>query len=98
MSRGDIRIKLSRGDSRVRSSILYDIIAGVMDFPVSRINDESSPETIENWDSFHGLILADELETRFAVKFVLEDLTSVKKVGDIKKNLAKYGILINDDE
>jgi acyl carrier protein len=43
------------------------------------------------------LILADELETRFAVKFVLEDLTSVKKVGDIKKNLAKYGILINDE-
>jgi acyl carrier protein len=42
------------------------------------------------------LILADELETRFSVKFVLEDLTSVKKVGDIKKSLGKYGILIND--
>jgi acyl carrier protein len=69
-----------------------------MDFPVSRINDESSPKTIEKWDSFHGLILADELETRFAVKFVLEDLTSVKKVGDIKKNLAKYDIIVNDDE
>jgi acyl carrier protein len=67
-----------------------------MSVPVSRINDESSPETIENWDSFHGLILADELETQFSVKFVLEDLTSVKKVGDIKKSLAKYGIMIND--
>ena len=50
-----------------------------MSVPASRINDESSPETIENWDSFRGLILADELETRFSVKFVLEDLTSVKK-------------------
>jgi acyl carrier protein len=68
-----------------------------MSVPVSRINDESSPETIENWDSFRGLILADELETRFSVKFVLEDLTSVKKVGDIKKSLGKYGILINDE-
>jgi acyl carrier protein len=67
-----------------------------MSVPISRINDESSPETIENWDSFHGLILADELETQFSVKFVLEDLTSVKKVGDIKKSLAKYGIMIND--
>lgn len=65
--------------------------------PVSRINDESSPETIESWDSFHGLILADELETRFSVKFVLEDLTSVRKVGDIKKSLAKYGIMIDDE-
>jgi acyl carrier protein len=68
-----------------------------MEVPVSQINDESSPETIENWDSFHGLILADELETRFSVTFVLEDLTSVKKVADIKKSLAKYGILINDE-
>jgi acyl carrier protein len=68
-----------------------------MEVPVSQINDESSPETIENWDSFHGLILADELETRFSVKFVLEDLTSVKKVADIKKSLAKYGISINDE-
>lgn len=68
-----------------------------MDIPASQINDESSPETIESWDSFHGLILADELETRFSVKFVFEDLTNVKKVSDIKKNLAKYGIMINDE-
>ena len=68
-----------------------------MSVPASRINDESSPETIENWDSFRGLILADELETQFSVKFVLEDLTSVKMVGDIKKSLGKYGILINDE-
>jgi acyl carrier protein len=68
-----------------------------MSVPVSRINNESSPETIESWDSFHGLILADELETQFSVKFVLEDLTSVRKVGDIKKSLAKYGIMIDDE-
>ena len=29
-----------------------------MEVPVSEINDESSPETIENWDSFRGLVLA----------------------------------------
>jgi acyl carrier protein len=63
-----------------------------MEVPVSTINDESSPETIENWDSFRGLVLADELETRFDVKFSLDDLLSVKKVEDIKKNLAKYGV------
>jgi acyl carrier protein len=68
-----------------------------MSVPVSRINDESSPETIESWDSFHGLILADELETQFSVKFVLEDLTTVRKVGDIKKSLAKYGIMIDNE-
>ena len=87
----------SRVENRIKSDILYDIISGALEVPVSRINDESSPENIETWDSFHGLILADELETRFSVKFVLEDLTSVKKVADIKKNLAKYGIFVSDE-
>jgi acyl carrier protein len=68
-----------------------------MDVPITDINDESSPENIDSWDSFHGLILADELETRFSVKFVFEDLTNVKKVSDIKRNLAKYGIMISDE-
>ena len=81
-------------DSRIKSSILYNIIAEVMEIPVSQINDESSPETIENWDSFRGLVLADELETKFDVKFTLDDLLSVKKVEDIKKNLAKRGVLL----
>lgn len=65
-----------------------------MEVPVSEINDESSPETIENWDSFRGLVLADELETIYDVKFILDDLISVKTVDDIKKNLAKYGVLL----
>ena len=76
------------------SSKLYSIIAEIMEVPVSEINDESSPETIENWDSFRGLVLADELETRYDVKFILDDLISVKTVDDIKKNLAKYGVLL----
>ena len=63
-----------------------------MEIPISQISDESSPETIENWDSFRGLVLADELETRFNVKFHLDELVSVKNVGDIKKNLIKHGI------
>ena len=67
-----------------------------MEVPVSEINDESSPETIENWDSFRGLVLADELETKYDVKFILDDLISVKTVDDIKKNLAKHGVLLNE--
>jgi acyl carrier protein len=78
--------------SRIKSSILCNIIAEVMEIPISQISDESSPETIENWDSFRGLVLADELETRFNVKFHLDELVSVKNVGDIKKNLIKHGI------
>jgi acyl carrier protein len=78
--------------SRIKYSILHNIIAEVMEIPVSQINDESSPETVENWDSFRGLVLADELETKFNVKFNLDELINVKNVADIKKTLTKHGI------
>ena len=66
------------------SSRLYETIALVLSVPVSKISDDSSPETIQNWDSFHGLVLIDELETVFNIKFTLDEVTNTKTVADIK--------------
>ena len=41
------------------SEKLYNIISKVFSISISEISDESSPETIESWDSFNGLILVD---------------------------------------
>ncbi len=43
------------------SKKIYKIISDVMDCPIAEINDETKPESIENWDSFNGLILLDQL-------------------------------------
>jgi acyl carrier protein len=76
------------------SGRLYDIISRVMSVPASGINDESGPETIENWDSFSGFILLNELETTFKVKFTLDEALSTKNVEGIKMNLAKRGVVL----
>ena len=73
------------------SSILLDIVANVMEVQVSQIDDDSGPETIENWDSFRGLILFEELEAKFNVKFTLNELLNVKKIRDIKNILSVRG-------
>ena len=39
-----------------------EIVAKVFSISESQVNDESSPENIESWDSFNGLVLVDELE------------------------------------
>ena len=41
------------------SKRLYSIISKVMGIPISEINDESSPESIESWDSFNSYVLLD---------------------------------------
>lgn len=78
------------------SSKLYETIALVLSVPVSKISDDSSPETIQNWDSFHGLVLIDELETVFNIKFTLEEVTNTKTVADIKRNLLNHGVTLFD--
>jgi acyl carrier protein len=73
------------------SGNLLDIVANVMEVQVSQIDEDSGPETIENWDSFRGLILFEELETKFNVKFTLNELLNVKKIRDIKNILSVRG-------
>ena len=40
---------------------IYEIVARVFSIPISQVNDESSPENIEYWDSFNVLILVHEI-------------------------------------
>ena len=77
------------------SNNLLDIIANVMEEQVTDIDDESTPETIENWDSFRGLVLFEELETKFEVKFTLNELLNIKKIKDIKNILSVRGVLVD---
>lgn len=78
------------------SKEIYEIIAKVFSIPESDVNDDSSPENIESWDSFNGLVLVDELESYFKVKFTISEITNVKNVSDIKKYLKSHGVNLND--
>jgi len=72
-----------------------EIIAHVFQIDRSVITDASSPNDIENWDSFNGLVLVTELEKAFNVSFSLDEVVAVKNVGDIKKSLKNHGINIS---
>ena len=78
------------------SKKLYDIISKVLSVQISEINDESSPETIESWDSFNGLILVDELESNFNIKFSVSEIIDVKNVKDIKRHLNNHGVDLDE--
>ena len=78
------------------SEKLFGIFARVMDVSLTEINDNSSPETIPNWDSFNSYILLDELETEFKTEFTIDEVTETKNVSDIKIHLKNHGIILND--
>jgi acyl carrier protein len=78
------------------SKKLFNIISRVMEIESSELTDESSPEDIENWDSYNGLLLVDELESEFNVKFTVEEVFDVHSIADIKKHLVNHGVTLND--
>ena len=76
------------------SEKLYQIISKVFNVESSKINDETSPENLEEWDSFNFYVLLDELENEFNVKFDLDETLEIKKIGDFKQIFYKHGIKI----
>ena len=78
------------------SNDLYKIIAKVFSISESEINDESGPENIESWDSFNGLVLVDELESHFNVKFTISEIVDVKNVADIKRHLKNHKVDLDE--
>ena len=76
------------------SEKLYQIVANVFNVNSSKINDETSSENLEEWDSFNFYVLLDEIEKNFSISFDLDETLEIKKIGDFKKLLEKHGATI----
>ena len=75
---------------------LIALISRVLDIDKNSISDLTSPENTESWDSFNGLVLVDELENHFNIKFSISEITDVKTVADIKRHLKNHDVSLND--
>ena len=71
---------------------LFEIVARVFNVSIDEINYESNPENIENWDSFTGYVLLDEIEINFDVKLTMDESLEIEKIGDFINILKKKGI------
>ena len=59
------------------------IAADLFQVPAGGITPESSPESIEAWDSVQHLNLVLALEQQFAVEFEPDEMDRMKTVGQI---------------
>lgn len=77
------------------SKRLYELISRVLETTI-QLTDEITPEDIESWDSYNGLLLVDELEDEFKVKFTVDEVYDVKSIKDIKRHLKNHGVNLED--
>jgi acyl carrier protein len=63
---------------RVRS-----VASDIFGVPVDKITAESSPQTIDNWDSIQHLNLVLAIEEKFGVQLDPEDIEQMKNIGAV---------------
>ncbi len=60
-----------------------NIASDIFGIPAGKITAESSPETIENWDSMQHLNLVLAIEEKFGVQLDPEDIEKMKNIGAV---------------
>ena len=61
-------------------SRIQQVAADVFEVALERMTPESSPDTIESWDSLHHLNLVLALEQEFAVEFTPEEIEQLLSI------------------
>jgi acyl carrier protein len=57
------------------------VAADVFNLPASRISRETSPQSVEKWDSVEHLSFVLALEAAFGVQLEPEDIEQIRSVG-----------------
>jgi len=60
-----------------------NLASDIFGIPADKITPESSPETIENWDSMQHLNLVLAIEEKFGVQLEPEDIEQMKNIGAV---------------
>ena len=68
---------------------VLNVVSQVLGIPVDAITDDSSPESIEAWDSLKHMNLVLALEEEFGIRFSDERIVAMLSVRSIKDAVAE---------
>ena len=71
---------------------IHRVVSDVFGVPTGSIDDDSSPDIIESWDSMSHLNLILALEAEFDVSLSPEDAMELLSVKLIHSVLVEYGV------
>jgi acyl carrier protein len=70
------------------------VVARVFNLDPALVTDESSRDTIEEWDSMGNMSLVLGLEEEFKVSLSIADAMDMTSVQHIKRILREYGVAL----
>lgn len=67
---------------------LRSIMAEVFEIPVDQINESTTMESVDTWDSLRHMELVVAIERRFSVEFEAEEALEMTSIEGIKRILS----------
>ncbi len=67
------------------------IVSQVMGIPLEQVDEDSSPDTVESWDSLKHMNLILALEEGFNMNFTDNEIVEMLSVGIIMETLKEHG-------
>lgn len=61
---------------------------------ITEIEDNFGPDEIKDWDSLSHIELVTALEEKFDIALAVQDVSRMYTIGDVKKILKKYSVII----
>lgn len=69
---------------------LKEVIADTFDIDEDEVNDETSNDNVEKWDSLNHLRLVTALESEFGVTLTMEEINNMSSYLAVKELITKH--------
>jgi acyl carrier protein len=76
------------------SDPLAELFAGVLGVDVAKLNDDSSPQNVKEWDSLAAMNLVSAIEERFNVQLSTKDILKMSTIGRARQNLRGRNVVV----
>jgi acyl carrier protein len=70
---------------------LIELFAEVLEVNPGRLNDDSSPDNVKEWDSLSAMKLVNAIEEEFNVQLSTKDIMKMSTIGLARKALRSKG-------
>lgn len=73
---------------------LLEVFAEEFDLPASDLSDDSSPDTVEEWDSLAAMRLVAAIEETFSVRLSTAEIMKMRSIGIARSVLRGKGVTV----
>lgn len=71
---------------------LIALFAEILEVEDSTLSDESSPDTVEQWDSLAAMHLVAGIEEKFSIQLSTKEIMKMSSIGLARKALQDKGV------